>query len=493
MAISNLIKPGQSFERPSVSAFFGKKPANDNLEKTSSMFTDSFLNSVTEALRSFNTEIVRIQESAKKIIVNFNSLVKAIKGLNKDITSKFRVLNNDLSTSKLEFVRNILTATVPAAGVAGAGGATKTVADIIDDKKQDAANPENKKEEEKKDEGGSRVVDALIAGLGLTVGRSLVVKALGGLIGILASPAAAAGLGLLAIGAAGYGAYTLAQLIGSEEFQNRLKESVAKYNADWEETKRRRAAEPTFNDRTASREQTLKNLIKPDGKPLSHKDFRVVPNDKGEEVLVFQPEIAKQFGFAGINVTTGEKYITVENSVPGQFKGTAIQGPPAPPATSTTATPTPPNHSEGEPTRATGTGGATSAPGGAANTGAPAGAPQKTESTAPSASGGGEAAGTGGSSGEVQGPPAPSTTAAGRMRSTVQGITAAPSAPSAPSDTPRMGAGANAPVVVNNNSVQNSSGSTGGESNNTAGTNLPLNARNPLLDEFLARQAISYQ
>jgi hypothetical protein len=49
------------------------------------------------------------------------------------------------------------------------------------------------------------------------------------------------------------------------------------------------------------------------------------------------------------------------------------------------------------------------------------------------------------------------------------------------------------PIVMNNESTQNSSSSGGGETNNVAGQNLPMIAHNQHLQQYLAKQNIGYQ
>ena len=106
MAIAKLV----SNEAPNKSRTIPKAAKNESVEKVSStMFTETFLNSVIEMLRGFNENIMRLQESSKKILNSFASLIKSVRELNKDITSRFKTLNADLNASKLEFMRNILT------------------------------------------------------------------------------------------------------------------------------------------------------------------------------------------------------------------------------------------------------------------------------------------------------------------------------------------------------------------------------------------------
>jgi hypothetical protein len=109
MAISNLVTSGQSFNRPSVSAFFGKAaPANDNLQKKSDMFSgDNFVTSITNMLQDLNSQLQKLQETSQKTILAFNKIIKDIRDVKKDIVSKFRIVNNELNSNKLDFVNGI--------------------------------------------------------------------------------------------------------------------------------------------------------------------------------------------------------------------------------------------------------------------------------------------------------------------------------------------------------------------------------------------------
>jgi len=109
MAISKLVKSGQSFDRPSVSAFFGKAgPANDNLQKQSDMFSGgNFVSSITNMLQQLNGQLQKLQETSQKTILAFNKIIKDIRDVKKDIVSKFRIVNNELNSNKLDFVNGI--------------------------------------------------------------------------------------------------------------------------------------------------------------------------------------------------------------------------------------------------------------------------------------------------------------------------------------------------------------------------------------------------
>lgn len=122
MAISNLITPGQATERPSVSAFFGQSYTASATQKVSStMMSDSFVDSTVNMLKGLNAEISRIQDTAKKTLVGFDKVINSIRDLNRNITMRFRTLNNELTASRVDFLRGVLNA--PEAPMPDLGGA----------------------------------------------------------------------------------------------------------------------------------------------------------------------------------------------------------------------------------------------------------------------------------------------------------------------------------------------------------------------------------
>jgi hypothetical protein len=111
MAISNLVSPGQASERPSVSAFFGQSYTGGATQKVSStMMSDSFVDSTMNMLKGLNTEIARIQTTAKKTLSGFDKVINSIRDLNRNITMRFRTLNNELTASRVDFLRGVLNA-----------------------------------------------------------------------------------------------------------------------------------------------------------------------------------------------------------------------------------------------------------------------------------------------------------------------------------------------------------------------------------------------
>lgn len=117
MTISNLVTGGQSFERPSVGAFFGKNPAgaNDNVQRVSSDFlTKDILKTIVGAIDSIGKELVKLHDVSKNIVKSFDVLIKNTRDLNRDITKRFRDVNEQLNKSKIDFLRSIMTTPVPA-------------------------------------------------------------------------------------------------------------------------------------------------------------------------------------------------------------------------------------------------------------------------------------------------------------------------------------------------------------------------------------------
>jgi hypothetical protein len=83
--------------------------ANDNVERVSSgMFSNSFVDSVVTTLHSLVEEIAKITDIAKSVIASFGTIIKSLKNLNKDVTTRFRVLNNELNASRIDFIRTVL-------------------------------------------------------------------------------------------------------------------------------------------------------------------------------------------------------------------------------------------------------------------------------------------------------------------------------------------------------------------------------------------------
>jgi hypothetical protein len=70
---------------------------------------------------------------------------------------------------------------------------------------------------------------------------------------------------------------------------------------------------------------------------------------------------------------------------------------------------------------------------------------------------------------------------------------AAPSTPPAPPPVPEASSGGADPIIMNNASTQNVGSSSPGETSKMSGQNLPMNAQNEKIQEYLARQTVAYQ
>jgi hypothetical protein len=522
MAISNLVSSGKKIDLPSVSMFFGKRSAgaaNDNMQKVSStLMSDSMVSAITDALKTFTSEITKLQETAKATIRSFINIIKSLKELNKDITFRFKALGTELNASRLDFVRNVLTdKNIPApvqSSLATAFGETPAQPD--------------KPEPPKPGPEPIDVIDALITALGIAgLAKGVMVKALGGIITLMMSPA---GLSFLAIA----GGVLLAHKGLSELTKAIMNDPDFKEMQERDKTKtdlemRREVAaqiarrnNPEARQLAAlSREEALKSILKPDGKPLTTRDIRgETTNEKNEPIIMFQPNIAEQLGFAAFNRVTGERYLTIETAVKGRFRGTPITSNQPAGALETVR-----SASDTGSTSAMGAGGGggdlnvqtdTVPPtGGAAPTGAPSregtGTPAAPAAPAAAPSGGG-GGGTGGGtperaaapsvapapaaapSGGETGTPQSATTAAERGGETAPASTPVPTAPPAPSETPAAGGGGGSePVVINNNTSQSSESASNTEGNNMSGQNLPMFVVDPYVQPYIQRQTPHYQ
>ena len=337
MAISNLVTPGRKMDLPSVSMFFGGRSAgaaNDNLQKVSStLMSDSMVSAITGALKTFTSEITKLQDTAKVTVKSFVNVIKSLKELNKDITFKFKALGTELNASRLDFVRNILTdKNIPAP-------VQTALASAVGESPAQPDKPEPPKPNDKPFD----VLDALITALGIAgLAKGALVKALGGVITLMMSPA---GLSFLAIAGgvllAHKGLSELTKAIMNDpDFKEMQERDRTKTELEMRREVVKRIAErnnPELRQQGyASREEALKSILKPDGKPLTTRDIRgETTNEKKEPIIILQDDIAKQLGFAAFNRVTGERYLNVETAVQGRFRGTPITS--APPAAASEA------------------------------------------------------------------------------------------------------------------------------------------------------------
>lgn len=113
MAISQLVQgtaPAETKSKESVSAYFGtNKPKNEGLTKTSNMFGDNFVAGAITSLNELNSQLNKLHDSSKKLVMAANKLLRDIKNLHKDVISKFKVFNSELSASRVDVSRAALT------------------------------------------------------------------------------------------------------------------------------------------------------------------------------------------------------------------------------------------------------------------------------------------------------------------------------------------------------------------------------------------------
>jgi hypothetical protein len=501
MAIAKLV----SNEAPNKSRTVPKAARNESVEKVSStMFTETFLNSVIDMLRGFNEDIMRLQESSKKILRSFASLIKSVRELNKDITNRFKTLNADLNASKLEFMRNILTApiTLPS-------GETITVAQT------------KTAEKEKPQEGGGSIFDFLLdllpdgagkKGKGTTAGA-----AKEGLKRVLQSFGRLAGpLGLVA---------TLATTDESKEFQD-IKQNtyIANVKKAVESHPRKAELVSAFERMKPEEREELhdKYFATPAAKLNPFRDYEGL---RKEGIAILEGMIGAEFKLTDQRrIAPGPVMPQLQPLGGVGFTGQlGPQGRGGRAATGGGMTSGGTGGSGGGTPQRAGGGGTSAAP---PIPQRPERAPSATSTTnmesptgtaMPDASGVDAymdknivAAPTAG--GVVQGSPdsvpasqkdvdeavkrAVMNTGMSQIPSVADAYfesKAAQTTPPAPPSTPELDATISSEPIVMNNTNVNSSESTSGGTNFVSGQNLPMTAHNPYLQEFIAKQNVQYQ
>jgi hypothetical protein len=493
MAISNLLPAGGANDnRPNLKQFFGKSPtvANDNVERVSSgMFSNSFVDSVVTTLHSLVEEIAKITDIAKSVIASFGTIIKSLKNLNKDVTTRFRVLNNELNASRIDFIRTVLA--IP-----------KTEAPV----RIDGMSVNIKQEETKKDGGGEddgtsfiqKILELwLIKKLGdgaLGLLKSLIDFAKGAmntlikfaletlpkLLALLegaASPLANAARTLVfgpaaPILVAGAGFLALAAWAGRQRIEN---------PEGWEQ----------FLGKMRGAGERSKVITGPQAETEKFGPLK-------ESGVVKPAQVLKANGLTKADVDTKNSTDDIVTIKDGRWFDTKSKSTELQPAE------TNPIINKGRPTQSTP----------AAPAGAPAGAPAATSSSgsgAPAALSTGM--GTGGGNSAPVGSPAPATPAApagsnmgapaGEVKQESNAIapppTGAPAGtakttsmgppPSGPSGGEGVGSGGGV-AVVQNSSVQNVGSVAGAETGGMTGQNLPMYSRNPKLQAAFERQVM---
>jgi hypothetical protein len=479
MAISNLLPAATANDnKPNLKQFFGKNPAvaNDNVERVSSgMFSDTFVNSVVTTLQGLVDEIAKITNMANDVIASFNAVVKSIKSLNKDVTNRFRVLNNELNASKIDFVKTLL-------NVPKAEAAPVIQGVPVNVNAAPAA----------KEEGGFDLGDLLSKFLDIKMAGSLIRSTLGGLMSFFVSPP---GLALLAFGGAFFMLYKglddltkaimadpmFAALKRRSEGKTDLEEVSDNAKQVGQKLKGRPELQQGFKGIQEAFYKDPGNSWGEGGTKLEVKDFLRFPKNKdGQEIGILRPEKRLKDGTVAINIQTGQKYGTIDenNSLQGDVAvSNPIGAPSAPAAPAAAPTGSPADTSSAAPT----------------------GAPQAASSPAPAPTGapGGETPGApaGAPSGETPGAPVgevkpeATTQAPPTGRPSLKGAIASISAPPAGPSVGNSGAPGGV-AVVKNSSVQNIGSTGGAETGNMSGQNLPMFARNPKLQGSFDKQVL---
>jgi len=492
MAISNLLPAGGANDnRPNLKQFFGKNPAvsNDNVERVSSgMFTNTFMDSVVTTLHGLVDELRNITDIAKNVIASFGAIVKSLKSLNKEITSRFRVLNNDLNASKIDFIKAVL-------AIPKMGDVPK-----IDGVPININAPETAKDENK----GLSFGELFASYLGIKMVGALIRSTLGGLLTFFISPP---GLALLAFGGAFFLLYK-----GLQDITNAIMEAPEwkkfiegrGYNPDGTKKPDVQLREETAKDirdrndpqgrqqRYKNREDALKNNSwGEDGKPIkiSQVEGWFNPPNSTDEIWTLKEKLKD--GTKYINISTGEKYLdtSIEKGV---FKTV-----PTPGAAITPAAPAGTPVQAAEPQAAapaTGAGSfSLSGPTGVSGTSA---APAGT-SAAPA----GTSAAPAGTSAAPPGSPAVSSPPTVAEPPTAENKDpnkagtpslkrAIASAIPVPQANPSSENSTGGVSVITNTSVQNLGKVRGAETNGMTGQNLPMFARNEKLQRIWQQQIL---
>jgi hypothetical protein len=514
MAISNLLPTGGANDnRPNLKQFFGKNPAvaNDNVERVSSgMFTNTFMDSVVTTLHGLVDAFKNITDIAKNVITSFGAIVKSLKSLNKEITSRFRVLNNDLNASKIDFIKAVLA--IP-----------KTNAPVKIDGIPVNVNQQEtlKKEDDKSGLFDSLMVAWVVKNLGsaaIGILKSLI-GAAGTLVSMAASiiklglldkiPALLALLAKFALSPAGIAlmagtGFVLLAYKGLEELTKAIMESPgfealmkrSQGKTDLEETtaagieagqklKGRPDLRQGFKGRNEAFYEEPGNSWGEGGSKLKVSDFKNFPKNMfGEEIGILKNKLKD--GTVAINIQTGQRYGTIDAdaSVQGDVKvgqpigaptiaaaGAQMPGDPARAAGSQTAAPAAPAAL-----------GATGA--GSFSLGGPTGGP----SAAPAGAGAPVVSATPTAAEPPENEPTNTEPGAGAPSLKPSTGSAIPVPGASPSAENSTGPG----VSVTNTSVQNIGKVRGAETNGMTGQNLPMFARNKELDKIWGKQQLQH-
>jgi len=498
MAISNLITPGQATERPSVSAFFGQSYTASASQKVSStMMSDSFVDSTMNMLKVLNAEISRIQDTAKKTLAGFDKVINSIRELNRSITMRFRTLNNELTASRVDFLRGVLNA--PETPMPDLGGAPI----LVMKNDQPAATPTPSPN------AAPSLLEMLTSAVGEAVlGQALTKMLTGG--GAIAKTLISAIFNPLVLGAAGFVA--LAYFAGKAraenpegwlDFQLKMRSGAERAKVIQGPQAEVEQFGPVKESGVIAPGEVLKRnkLTKDDvasskGNIVTLKDGRWFDTTSKSDKL--QPAITHpDYVEPGYTTPSGnllkEPQTPVQKSQANRAKAAGTPLPVAAPAPAT-----PPAASAKPPTDS-----------GGANEGETGTPTRKTlkgalEKSLPVKKD------QGGDIDPDQKEMQPDIVAEKPTKLSMSAENPKNSLLSVDSvermmdtrviqmaETIRMQninkTGINQPIVMNNTSSTNNSSSSGGEGNNIAGQNFPLSAINPHIQEFLAKQNVQYQ
>ena len=508
MAISNLVSPGQSSERPSVSAFFGQSYTAGATQKVSStMMSDSFVDSTMNMLKGLNNEIARIQATAKKTLAGFDKVINSIRELNRSITMRFRTLNNELTASRVDFLRGVLNAPeMPAPDLGGAP--------ILVMKNDQPATEPPKKDPEK----APSLLDMLMSAAGeavlgqaitkiFTSGGTIVKTLISALVPLIFNPGTLGAAGFIAL-AYFAGKARAENPEGFLEFMRKVNSGAARAeqitggndqnapnpNAD---ISRKRLSPPEFLKQQgviSSIGDAEKVVEKIKGSIVTLKDGRWFDNTKSTKI---EPaETHPDYVEPGYTTPSGN--LLKEPQTPAQ-KSQANRTKAAAPVATAPAPATPPAASAKPPTDS-----------GGANEGEAKGAPTRgslkgaLNKSLPIKDQGGDA------DPDQQGmqpdivaeKPTKLSMSAENPKNNLLSVDSVERMMDTKviqmaetvrmQSTNRTGA-INQPIVMNNSSTTNSSSSSGGEGNNVSGQNFPLTAINPHIQEFLQKQNMQYQ
>jgi hypothetical protein len=147
MAISNLVKGGQKFDHPSVGAYFGKRPANDNpsTKVSSDMITPDVVREMMGGVKGIIGEMNRIKTTCVDIYKSFVGIIRDTNKLNDDITRSFKLVNIELNKSRLDFLKSIVRVSGNESAVPGANMSAVPGIPLADPKKQEKKTEDDQK------------------------------------------------------------------------------------------------------------------------------------------------------------------------------------------------------------------------------------------------------------------------------------------------------------------------------------------------------------